>query len=466
MSYFNVRSVRAFLFILVGYLWLGYHTPHSVYAQDLTNTQQREIITGLAQRLAEGYVYEDKGLAMGQLVQEQLAGGAYAASTHPDSFAVVLTEVLQGYSNDRHLRIRHRPPQPAVAQPVQAPRPRHPRTINYGFPRVELLDQTVGYLNLRLFMSGGTAIERAAAAMTLLSEVDALIIDLRENGGGGQDMLQFLTTYLFDKPTHLLNNFARGMEVPEEVWTLDQVPGKRLTDIPVYLLTSPTTFSAAEAFTFGLKLNNRVTIVGERTGGGGHYGGWLALDHNFAVWLPRGRAYNPATGLGWEAEGIEPDHAFPHEQALDVALALAKEAGARHAEERATKQRTLRDQMATQLTEAAEGFAQNRYDDAMAMVHQVLGGALDAFVVDEVYINQRGYHYISQENLDMALAFFLFNAQQFPNAFNAFDSLGEAYMLRGENDLAITNYRKSLQLNPLNTNAEQMLERLGAPVEP
>ena len=122
------------------------------------------------------------------------------------------------------------------------------------------------------------------------------------------------------------------MDQPRERWTYDDVPGKRRPDMPVYILTSGRTFSAAESFTFGLKNNDRVRIVGERTGGGGHFGGTQPLTNDFAIWLPHGRTYNPKTDKGWEAEGIEPHVTVPYTRALATAHAeilqsLAKKAG-------------------------------------------------------------------------------------------------------------------------------------------
>jgi C-terminal processing protease CtpA/Prc len=113
-----------------------------------------------------------------------------------------------------------------------------------------------------------------------------------------------------------VSSFARGMEAPMERWTSERVGGKRLPDIPVYVLTSRGTISAAESFAFGLKINKRVTIVGERTAGGGHFGGFVSLPNGFYMFLPRGRTYDPKTNEGWEAEGLKPDIEVKYEDAL------------------------------------------------------------------------------------------------------------------------------------------------------
>ena len=107
-----------------------------------------------------------------------------------------------------------------------------------------------------------------------------------------------------------------------ERWTSERVAGKRLPGVPVYLLTNRRTISAAESFAFGLRVNNRVTIVGERSAGGGHFGDFVSLPGGFYSFVPRGRTYDPKTNEGWEAEGIKPDVETKYEDALRAATDL------------------------------------------------------------------------------------------------------------------------------------------------
>ena len=62
--------------------------------------------------------------------------------------------------------------------------------------------------------------------------------------------------------------------------------------------------------------------------------------------------------------------------------------------------------------------------------------------------------------MNVAIAVFRMNVIRFPMSSNVFDSLGEAYMKNGQNKLAIKNYKKSLQMDPHNSNAVKMLKRL------
>jgi C-terminal processing protease CtpA/Prc len=213
---------------------------------------------------------------------------------------------------------------PGNAVPARAaPVPSGP-AAEYGFAKTEILPGNIGYIDIRGFSGDPAAFPIVDSLMAIVSGVDALIIDIGRNSGGGPPVIQHLSAYLFEKRTHLVSTIMRGMNAPSERWTSETVPGKRLPKIPVYLLTSRRTFSAAESFAFGLRSNDRVTIVGEPTGGGGHFGGIIRLTGDYSMFLPRGRTFNPRTNKGWEAEGIQPDVAVPYEGALAKALELAR----------------------------------------------------------------------------------------------------------------------------------------------
>jgi pimeloyl-ACP methyl ester carboxylesterase len=79
----------------------------------------------------------------------------------------------------------------------------------------------------------------------------------------------------------------------------------------------------------------------------------------------------------------------------------------------------------------------------------------------EATLNTLGYQQLQAKHVDDAIALFKLNVEMYPKGFNTYDSLGEAYMAAGDRQAAIANYRKSLALNPENTNAVQMLTRLG-----
>jgi C-terminal processing protease CtpA/Prc len=164
-----------------------------------------------------------------------------------------------------------------------------------------------------------------AAAMNFLAHVDALVIDLRANGGGDPKMVAYISSHLFAEPTHLNDLYNRKEDKTTEYWTLRDVPGARLADKPVFVLTSKRTFSGAEEFAYNLKNLKRATIIGETTGGGAHPVSGHRIDDHFIIGVPDARAINPISKTNWEGTGVEPDIKVPASEALDVAKQKAAE---------------------------------------------------------------------------------------------------------------------------------------------
>ena len=316
--------------------------------------ERRQVLEQVAEQLADGYLYADKGRELAAEVKSAAATDRFASSDRLPAFVGAVNDYLLELSDDRHLRIGHRggdlqrspgrarqlvgPDGGAGGEPHSgqgADRRRVVRAVpshgdgddvaGHGFVEVRILDGNLGYIDLRAFAGSEAAKPSADAAMTELAGTDALILDLRQNGGGAPYMVRYLSGFFFAEPTHLASTIMRGWDAPRERWTLhDGRPTDAFVDKPVYVLTSRRTFSAAESFTFGLKATDRVTTVGERTGGGGHFGQTVELAGGFRLFLPRGRTYDPRTGQGWEAEGIAPDVAVPASEALEAAIREAK----------------------------------------------------------------------------------------------------------------------------------------------
>lgn len=280
---------------------------------------QMEVIDALGTKLRSDYAQPELGNQMAEHLELAFNSGQFEGLSRV-KFGEVLTREMRSISHDGHLRILPggRPtPDPAS--------PWRPKSFpNHGFRSVSVLPHNVGYLDLTLFGSGPEVEARTDAAMALLSTVDALIIDLRSNAGGERQVVRHLSAYFFEEHTQLLSTIARGGK-PEEMWTRESVPGKHMPKVPIYVLTSSFTFSAAEAFLFGLTMHDRVIVVGETTGGGGNFGGTVGLPAGFQVWMPVGYGFDPKTGKGWERTGITPNVRVRAEDAKSKAYAAACE---------------------------------------------------------------------------------------------------------------------------------------------
>lgn len=277
-----------------------------------------DVVGAIARQLVEGYVYEAAGVRIASELRRRATEGRYDRHELPEELALALTNDLHEISHDIHLRVEHSRSRPR-STPSSSTGPERPRSPT-GLGRHQMLEGDIGYLEMLHFGGGEDAARALDAALAEISGARALILDLRRNLGGGPFMVRYLSTYLFDEPTHLASRVERGAVRPAERWTFESVPGKRLSTVPVVLLISGTTVSAGESFAFGLRNTGRATLIGERTAGGGHFGDMVELGHGFRMFLPRGKTVHPMTGEGWEAEGLEPDLEVPAEEALDAAL--------------------------------------------------------------------------------------------------------------------------------------------------
>ena len=295
----------------------------------IDSATRRAVIDGVLSKLDGQYVVPAVGKKTRDAIEARRKRGEYDRITSSAEFGDSLTSHLRAVSRDRHLSVSYsHEPVPMSADTLttaeQAKEDEFFRVRNYGFEQVERLRGNVGYIRLRGFVSSPEAGEAAAAAMRLVSNTDALIIDLRQNGGGNGEMVQLLATYLLKgDPVHLVNVYSRPDNVTFQSWTLPWVPGPRYTDKDVYLLTSKRTFSAAEEFCFDLQNQKRVTIVGETTGGGAHPVKFERLSEHFQMSVPYARSMNPDTGVDWEGVGVKPDVSVPADDALRTAHLMA-----------------------------------------------------------------------------------------------------------------------------------------------
>jgi C-terminal processing protease CtpA/Prc len=196
---------------------------------------------------------------------------------------------------------------------------------NFGFYALTRFTGNVGYIELGRFDPPALAGPTLQAVMQFVANTDALIIDLRQNGGGHADMVALITSYFLTEQTKLATLERRDKTASDQIWSAAYVPGPRYLDKPVFILTSARTFSAAEGLTYDLKYFAHATIVGEKTRGGANPGSFEMIDEHFAVFVPTARVIHGATGTNWDADGITPDVAVAAKDASRTALKLALE---------------------------------------------------------------------------------------------------------------------------------------------
>jgi hypothetical protein len=293
-----------------------------------TDAGQSVVIERVAEHLEAAYVFPEAGQAAAAALRGDAALERLADTASGPVFAAALTARLQALTDDGHLNVEYSADPIDLSAPVSeafsdAELERYYGAhLNFGVEKVERLAGNLGYLDLRVFAPLEMGAETVSAAMTLLAHTEALIIDLRRNGGGMSDMADFVATYLFDECCQpLTGTYDRPTDTLTERYTLPDVPGTRFGPTkPVYVLTSSATFSAAEALAYNLQALERAVIVGEVTGGGAHPFEYKPVHPHFVLWSVTARSINPITGSNWQSVGVQPDIEVPAERALKAAL--------------------------------------------------------------------------------------------------------------------------------------------------
>lgn len=271
-----------------------------------------DVVGPLADALRQHYVFEDVGARMAATLEANRK--SYGELTG-QALANAITKDLRTLTNDRHVLVR------LVGS--QASAPAAPAHHFDAVQRVEILPGNVGYLDLRGFERRSfTSDAKIAAAFELLHDADALIIDLRANGGGNPDMVALVSSYLMNGGTLLAE--MRHREAPlEQLSTPPRPAGALRTDIPLFLLTSHETFSAGEGFAFILQHLGRARVIGERTAGAAHAGRAYPLPCGFEAIIPNTAVVLPGTTKDWEGTGVVPDVEVAADHALDAAMKIA-----------------------------------------------------------------------------------------------------------------------------------------------
>jgi len=302
--------------------------PFSALAGEtkLDAAERKHVIDVASADLERYYVDPDVARKMADALLAHEKNGDYGRVTDGADFADLLTGQLRDVSHDMHLDVLYSqnllPDRPPGPTPEGLARYRNAmQQTNCTFEKVEILPHNIGYLKLNSFPDPSICQPTATAAMASVNHADAIIFDLRDNGGGYPGMVMLMAAYLFDHPEYMYNPREN---TTERLWTHSPVPGNRLADKLVYILTSGSTYSGAEHFSYDLKMLKRAAIVGETTGGATHSGVFHRIDSHFGIGIPETRAINPFSKADWAVTGVEPDVKVAAADALKTAETLAR----------------------------------------------------------------------------------------------------------------------------------------------
>ncbi|MFY0602765.1 MAG: hypothetical protein JXQ93_02365 [Flavobacteriaceae bacterium] len=387
---------------------------------EITKKEKTEVVQLISDNLLETYIDLEDAKEMASILNLNIKSNKYRSITDPHEFSKLVTQDLQKVSNDLHLKLNYEPKKRAQSKRVIPAEIKLKREkmmamrmaeINYGFTEVKVLKGNIGYLNLRMFADIEQGKDAASSAMNFLYNTNAIILDLRENGGGVSGMVQLLASYFTDADPVLLSNFyERKTNTKTQLFTIQTIDGKRMTKKPLYILTSKNTFSAAEAFAYSLKHLDKAVVVGEITKGGANRTKRININDNFSISMPYIEATHPVTNTNWEGKGVQPTIETSEEDAFVIAY----------------------------INAINKTVSQNK----------------------SKVLNSIGYEFLQEKSLDNAIKVFQENAKLYPNEANSWDSLGEAYFYKRDKVLSLKAYKKALELDSNSASAKKMIQEL------
>lgn len=339
-----MKTLSAILLFFCFVLFLNFQLFAKTFTTDilqvdkeiLTSAEQRIIIDSLIEKLEGFYIHQEAIEEIKTFFDENYENGTYKEFTSFNDFALKLTQDLHEISKDLHFFVMYEPKwnedqlkssSPEIKKMIQEKEIQWAKSENFGFKEVKILEGNIGYLDFRTFHNPSYSNTTATSVMQFLSTTDALIIDLRYNNGGVMEMGQLLSSYLFaDKEAALYKYYyfeAYKQKINREMWLLPSVTGERMDKKDIYILTSATTFSAAEWFSYSLQNLKRATLIGEQTAGGAHPIDRKVLPLGFSVNIPFGEVKDPITNSDFEGKGVTPDVKVASQNALHEAHILA-----------------------------------------------------------------------------------------------------------------------------------------------
>ncbi len=296
--------------------------------------QADRVLDRLKEELAGKYAFEGAEAWLIESLDRNRALGDYAG-LEAAALGAAITEDLRAWTSDKHFLVAH---MPAFAAELEAHAAR-PETdegppaddpqeaaANFGIGRVEMLDERVGLIRLASIAFSPGAVPAFQEALASLPAAEALVLDLRDNHGGGADTVTGLLSCFFpqgEKVT-LATRYWRPDDEESLIETDPALEGARFLDRPILVLTSGDTRSAAEALAYHLRAFGLAFVVGERTSGGAHPADMVSLGDGFVALIPMGWTTSTRTGTDWEGRGVPIDVPCAAAEAEGEALDLAR----------------------------------------------------------------------------------------------------------------------------------------------
>ncbi len=429
------------------------HSVLRVFFLFLTTLQfaqsNNDIIKEAQKLFEENYIFLDKAKETNAHL-DALMKKDFFDEMSPIDFAKAVTIELQKVTKDKHLRFL-------------ASRNRSVSSVENSFTRIlsryrspmlrgfQLFESNIGYVDLAFFGGSQEHFAKIDQVMNDMLTADAIIFDMRRNGGGSPRTVNYLCSYFFDE-NKLLNTIYSRFDDHTLEFSVVDVAGVKRPKVPVLILTSKATFSGAEDFSYTMQNWGRATVIGEVTGGGAHPTRYFPLSKGFGIDIPFAMSIHPITKTNWEGVGVQPDIKMPADNALEKAKELAL-----------TKAKTYKNLLFKPLREelaVIESKKSTNFD--RTNLYKQLEILVQSKVLGERSINNLGYSYLQNNEPEVALAIFESNTVIFSDSANTWDSLAECYLRLDKKEKAIEYYQKTIKMDPdgVGENARTMIKKI------
>ncbi len=274
----------------------------------------RQVLVEVADVIRDHYADPRVGQALADTIMAYVEQGGADASTDAQALVAKVMGVIRSTVPDKHFEFSDRFVEQDDSKPSH-----HRNRSKHGLRTLKMLEGQTAYFEFDGFPGDDASLEAVAKAIEEQPEMEAVIFDLRDNNGGAGDMVVLLCNRFLEADLLLYTFAGRSDDSPREVRssTCDRHFG---TTMPVYILTSENTLSAAEAFTYILQDFGRALVVGERTAGMANPSRTFTIAGRFDLTVPFLIIRYGKNGGTFAGVGITPDIEVSAESALETAL--------------------------------------------------------------------------------------------------------------------------------------------------
>ncbi|MCP2028551.1 hypothetical protein L1276_003721 [Flavobacterium sp. HSC-32F16] len=419
-----------------------------VFGQKKINDKfKKETISKIDLLLKEHYVFPDQAELIIKHLNKSLKQGKFKKYDLLDSLATAITKEIRVINNDKHLGVWAAflvKEDENLSDDYQMYLKKYTDTRKQagGFKDVKVIDGNIGYLNINFFLAETN--KTIDAYMHLLAETDAVIIDLQNNGGGNPKTVNYLCSYFLESNLLINTLYFRQGNRQDKVVTHD-VNGKKMLDVPLYIITGPKAFSGAEEFSYNMQNQKRAILVGETTAGAANPGNVFRINQDLEIFIPTGTSTNPVTKTNWEGIGVLPEIKTSAENAYFKTVELANQAAEIYRNKKAADSKKLYDELDIIAKQHAKSYSENNVEKMEQQITEIFKKGINLGLFGEGDINFFGSQRIKKKPI-MAEYILKSNTVLYPKSPMAYLAYGDMLELNGKKDLALINFEKSITL--------------------